>query len=165
MSLKWLTIKRTTLHIGFVVCIVLLVGCGMTSMVTRLWKDVIELDSVHISSDSDVNAYSAVMIDIAFVLKSELAAELPDNAPDWFNNKPGYLLKMGNDLLVVNIQVPPNYPVTQIDLPKGYKNAYRAVLFGNYLNQKAQAPVDLSAFSDALLVLKKNSIDVKENNS
>jgi len=145
-----------------------LVGCSsikktMSMIVPFYSLDTTPLDSISVISDVNSNGNMPVAIDIVFINDKTVNASLLGlTGPQWFANKSGLLLRYSKELSVAHLEVVPQTLKEKIPLPSDYSNAFKVLLFANYVEAAGQHVADITQFNELQILLKKSSYQLKE---
>ncbi|AJQ97517.1 hypothetical protein [Gynuella sunshinyii] len=120
------------------------------------------VNGYEVVSEPQANQDTATALDIVFIYRKELLAQLPDNAPQWFLNRAVIEGKFDTQMDVLSIEIPPGDLIPKTKLKGKQKNAKAVLLYANYLNAAAQQPINVSAFTIPQIILQPDKILVIE---
>ena len=125
-----------------------------------------KLRDVQIIVENNANDFSAVEMDLVFVMDENLAnkktfAEMSNQL--YFQDKQVLLMNYGPGINVVNLQMPPGFTAEEIKLPKGHKQAYRVLVFTNFIQKLDEPmPTDISDIKKLRIHVKGSQLDLTE---
>jgi len=110
----------------------------------------------------DANERMATWVDIVFVFDDAAITAMPDNAGDWFANKPTLMGRHPGALKVVSLQVPPGDWINPVPLPEGSQCAYKVIAYPNLRDPQGRAALDLTPLLHAQINLSRVSAQAFE---
>lgn len=121
--------------------------------------------NIAVQSSTDMNDYQAAEVHLVFVLKEDAAALIPGQAVQWFADEPSILLRAGDKIRVVRLQIPPGYSQASLSIPKDAKTAVKAVLFSSYKSPSEKVGKDFTAYKNLLILLTRDRIELHHASS
>lgn len=117
------------------------------------------LAGVQVTADANANGGYSTALDVVFVFTAEAVKQLPDNGPDWFDQRAAKQADLATALAVAHVELPRGRS-TVVDLPKGYAGAIGVYAFPNYLAARGQPRINLTPYRQAHLRLANEHIDL-----
>lgn len=142
-------------------CMLILGACGgfkpwpMSKLIPST-----KLDSVEIHSTRNSNQGTVAFLDIVYSYSDDNAAFLPDKAKSWFENKSALSFSLKNTINVDNYQIPPGRIIKPVELPKGYKQARKVMLFIYYQYGESYYEMDITKLKRISIVLNEKDVDL-----
>jgi type VI secretion system protein len=129
----------------------------------------LNMKSIEIVSTPNVNADTAVAVDVVFIFDDKLVDTLPAvTARAWFREKPTYLARYPKLLLVSHHELVPIDSATikpgslKAGSAPAAKKARAVLLFANYLEENIAYTLDISSFKNPIITLEKTMVSVHE---
>lgn len=168
--MNYIKINNFTLIKSFMILAIIsnLIGCSsirksMDMIVPFYSLDTTTLGGISVTSNVNSNGNMPVAIDIVFINDKTVNASLLGlTGPQWFANKSGLLLRYSKELSVAHLEVVPQTLKEKIPLPSNYSNAFKVLLFTNYVEAAGQHVADITQFNELQILLKKSGYQLKE---
>ncbi|WP_281557498.1 hypothetical protein [Thalassomonas sp. RHCl1] len=165
------SLRRTWLYPALLcACLVLLGGCNsinqaLSKVVPFYSYDKTTISDISITADADSNNTVPVAIDFVFIFDDTVTPVVQNlKGPQWFANKAGLLLQYDKKMTLAHVEIVPLTAKHSIDLPDGYDDAVKVLMFANYIDVGGQVIADLTLFDEVLITLGKSAYQLKELN-
>ena len=123
------------------------------------------LSSISVTSQTNSNSNLPVSLDFVFIFDETVNPSLLGlSGPQWFGDKARLMLNFDQQLLVAAIEVVPDTVMYTINLPEGYDNAVKVLLFANFVRKPGQYGADISQFKQLHITLTETGYQLKEVN-
>ena len=127
------------------------------------WLPQNSLKRIDLIAESDANSTSATRINIVFLRSEEAARNLPNSSREWFRNRSIYVGSLGNNAMILDLQLPPAASTNDVAMPEGARKAKTVVLFADYLDAGGQTPMQLGEYREVTVVLARDTIRLQES--
>lgn len=121
-----------------------------------------DLLSIRVISQPQANRNTATALDVVLVYRKDLLPQLPDNAPDWFQQRNALIGKYQPQLEVISLELPPGDLIEELQLSQRQMQARGVVLYANYLAPQAQYPINVTGFEFLEVTLEPETITTNE---
>lgn len=125
------------------------------------------IKTIQISTTENANQSTAVAVDIVYLFEERLATTLSKyTARQWFSERAAYQLQHPNDLTVFNYELVPNSTVTlqpskeKNRFPMSHQKAVSVLVFANYLTEKSDYTLNITAFVNPEVILGQRKMTV-----
>jgi hypothetical protein len=128
----------------FAIVVTLLSSC---TVLRKTLKGANSLKEISVESTADSNLSAPLALDIVFIYDDEIASSLREmHSPHWFDSKVNLMVRFGNDIDVMHLEIVPLSPMHVAVLPVMHKKAKTILLFANYRDRNGQYVAELSQF-------------------
>lgn len=127
--------------------------------------DKTKLSNISLIAELDSNDNMPVAIDFVFIYDIVVDPVISSfSGPQWFANKASIMLQHQQDIDITHVEVVPLTVTEQLQLPEGYDDALKVMMFANYYGKKGQYAVDITLYDELQITLQHSGYQLKELN-
>ncbi len=150
--------KRAHRHLLWISLALLASACGLFSKKPAPPAPPNRLQGIAVQAEAGANRDSSTALDVAFVYEAAAEAQLPQDAVQWFAQRAALQARLGSALDVVSVEIPPDFHVAALALPKRSGEALVIFAFANYLSAAGRHPINLTAYQRVRLRLQADTV-------
>jgi type VI secretion system protein len=141
------------------------IKAGMAAIVPFYSDNGAKLSEVSISAGASSNNSMPVTIDFVFIYNEDISKALINiSGPQWFDKRSSFLKRYEQEMTVSHVEIVPFTQGFTVELPNGYEDAVKVILFANFIAEPGQYAADITLYNELHVELGNDGYQLKELN-